>query len=88
VWLAAVAKEGWVVLSHDRKFHTILQECSAIKQHNIACFYLWGASEPIWPKLRCFIGASSGILHRAATQQRPFIYEVTANCQFRQIAIP
>jgi hypothetical protein len=76
------------VLSHDRKFHTILQECSAIKQHNIACFYLSGASEPIWAKLRCFIGASSGILHRAATQQRPFIYEVTANCQFRQIAIP
>jgi hypothetical protein len=74
------------VLSHDRKFHTILPECSAIKQHNIACFYLWGASEPIWPKLHCFMGASS--MHRAATQQRPFIYEVTASCQFRHIAIP
>jgi PIN like domain len=39
IWLAAVAQEGWIVFSHDRKFHTLLPECSAIKQHNAGCFY-------------------------------------------------
>jgi hypothetical protein len=39
-WLAKVAAEGWIVFSHDRKFHTILAECSAIKQYKAGCFYL------------------------------------------------
>jgi hypothetical protein len=87
-WLAKVGAVGWIVLSHDRKFHTILPEISAIKQYGIGCFYLWGASERPWDKLRCFMGASNGILRRAAVEPRPFIYDVLGNCQFKQVAIP
>jgi len=88
VWLAAVGAAGWVVISHDRKFHQILPEISAVKQHKIGCFYLWGASEPPWDKLRCFMGASNGIIRRAEVQMRPFIYDVLGNGQIRQVAIP
>jgi hypothetical protein len=87
-WLAKVGAAGWTVFSHDRKFHTILPECSAIKQHNIGCFYLWGASEPVWDKLRCFMRTHSGILQRAATTRRPFIFDVMGNGQIKQIPIP
>jgi len=88
VWLSAVGADGWIVLSHDRKFHTILPECSAIKQHKIGCFYLWGASERPWNKLRCFMSASNGIIRRAEVQGRPFIYDVLGNGQINQVAIP
>jgi hypothetical protein len=87
-WLAKVGAEGWTVFSHDRKFHTILPECSAIKQHKIGCFYLWGASAPIWDKLHCFMCAYEGIAERAAVTARPFIYDVMGNHQIKQIPIP
>jgi len=87
-WLAKVGAEGWTVFSHDRKFHTILPECSAIKQYKIGCFYLWGANAPVWDKMRCFMGACNGILDRANVAQRPFIYDVMGNCQIKQITIP
>lgn len=87
-WLAKVGAEGWIVISHDRKFHTITPECSAIKQYKIGCFYLWGASDPIWDKLRCFMGAHAGIMQRALNTQRPFIYDVLGNHQIKPIIIP
>jgi hypothetical protein len=87
-WLPKVGAQGWFVCSHDRKFHTILTECAAIKQYNIGCFYLWGASEPVWDKLRCFMSAYNGILRRAEGTRRPFIYEVMGNSQIKQIPIP
>jgi hypothetical protein len=87
-WLAKIGAEGWTVFSHDRKFHTILPECSAIKQHKIGCFYLWGGSAPIWEKMRSFMRAYDAIQSRALLAPRPFIYEVTGNCQLKQIPIP
>jgi PIN like domain len=87
-WLSKVGAEGWIVFSHDRKFHTILPECAAIKQHKIGCFYLWGANAPLWEKLHCFMGAYRRIAKVATTVGKPFIYDVTHNCQLKQIKIP
>jgi hypothetical protein len=87
-WLAKVGAEGWIVFSHDRKFHAILPEIAAIKQHKIGCFYLWGASMPLWDKVHCFMRAYIAIKERAESAPRPFIYEVLGNGQLKQIPIP
>ena len=88
VWISAVAAEGWTIFSHDRKFHTIQAEISAIKQYGAGCFYLPGASSPLWDKAVHFMKASSGIIQRASVAKRPFIYELTSNGRFKSVKIP
>jgi hypothetical protein len=87
-WLSKVAAEGWIVFSHDRKFHTILAECAAIKQYNAGCFYLPGASLPTWDKMSSFIRSYQGIVDRISATAKPFIYDVGYDGRFTQVQIP
>jgi hypothetical protein len=86
--LAQVAAEGWIVFSHDRKFHTLLPEISAIKQYKAGCFYLPGASLQTWDKTCMFIKAYEGIRDRIAVTSKPFIFEISYALRFHQIPIP
>jgi hypothetical protein len=88
VWLSKVAAEGWVVFSHDRKFHTLLSERSAIKQYNAGCFYLPGANDSTWDKTRYFMRWYDGIKTRIDTTAKPFIFDVAATGKFTRISIP
>ena len=88
VWLAAVAHEGWIVFSHDRKFHTLLPECSAIKQYKAGCFYLPGASARTWDKMCHFMRAYQGIVDRINVTQKPFIFELSNAGRFKRVPIP
>jgi hypothetical protein len=87
-WLSKVGAEGWTVFSHDRKFHTILPEIAAIKQHKIGCFYLWGGAMPLRDKTHCFMHAYKAIHTRALLSPRPFIYEVKGDGGLKSIKIP
>jgi hypothetical protein len=87
-WLAKVGAEGWIVFSHDRKFHRIEAESTAIKQHKVGCFYLWGANNETWDKLCCFMGGYDGIAQRIALLPKPFIFNVERSCRIRHVKIP
>jgi hypothetical protein len=76
------------VLSHDRKWHNESPNVAAIKQHNIACFYLWGASAPIWEKLRCFVSGYDRIVAAIESTARPFIFDITRNGRLAGVSIP
>jgi PIN domain-containing protein len=88
VWLSKVAAEGWIVFSHDRKFHTLLPERSAIKQYSAGCFYLPGANRATWEKTRYFLRWFDGISNRASATAKPFIFELSAMGKFTKISIP
>ena len=77
-----------IVFSHDRKFHTLLPEISAIKQHKAGCFYLPGASLQTWDKTCLFMRSYEEIKDRVAVTAKPFIFEIDHAIRFRQIAIP
>jgi hypothetical protein len=66
-WLSEVGRRGWLVFSHDRKFHLLPAELSAIKQHDVGCFYLWGANAKTWDKARVFARAFDSIVEIAAS---------------------
>jgi hypothetical protein len=83
-----VASEGWFIFSHDRKFHTLLPEISAIKQYKARCFYLPGASSPTWEKMCMFMRAYDGIAGRIELTARPFIFEISPANRFTRISIP
>jgi hypothetical protein len=79
VWLPTVGANGWFVVGHDKKFHARPNELAALKQHEIGCFYLWGAEAPRWEKMRCFVRAYERIVDAALNTQRPFAYNVREN---------
>jgi hypothetical protein len=76
------------VFSHDRKFHTLLLEISAIKQHKAGCFYLPGANSQTWEKIRYFLRAYDGINDRIGVTAKPFIFEISRAGRFKRISIP
>jgi hypothetical protein len=87
-WLSKVGAEGWVVLSHDRKWHNESPNIAAIKQHNIGCFYLWGANSTTWEKLSCFVRGYGKIANAITHAPRPFIFHLHLNCSLTRIKIP
>ena len=88
-WLADVGKRGWIVFSHDKKFHKsgYESEVSAIKQFEVGCFYLWGANAPPLEKARCFFRAYDKIVKAIETTERPFIYSVSKAGRLSRIKI-
>jgi hypothetical protein len=83
-----VAAEGWIVFSHDRRFHTRLPEYAAIKQYKAACFYLPGASSPTWDKLCYFTRGYRGMAERIGVTSKPFIFELSYAGRFKRVSIP
>jgi hypothetical protein len=65
------AKKAGLFFSHDRKFHTLFPEISAIKQYKAGCFYLSGAGLQTWDKTYMFIRAYEGIRDRIAVTKKP-----------------
>ena len=87
-WLAEVGKRNWVVFSHDQKFHLLPAELSAIKQHNVGCFYLWGPNAKTWDKARVFAKAYDRIVAAVKLEHRPFIYHVTKSGALKKVKMP
>jgi PIN like domain len=77
-WLAVVGEKGWVVFSHDRRFHEESASAAAIKHHNIGCFYMAGATYDNWTKLELFMRAHRRIIDLATATKRPYVFQLTA----------
>lgn len=73
-WLAIIGRKGWIVISHDGKWHREEAPLAAIKQHKIPCFYLWGAQIPIWEKISLLSKVYPKIRKTVASEKKPFIY--------------
>ena len=86
-WLSIVGQHGWIVFSHDRKYHKITAEVSAIKQFDIGCFYLWGAEATTWGKLCAFTKWSPDIIDLARITRRPFIFNVPRSGRIEPVAL-
>lgn len=76
-WLAEVSRNNWVVISHDKRFHTDSIAIEAVRQHGGRVFYLDGGGSVKWDKLRRFAVAFKRICAIVETQKPPFIYRVT-----------
>ena len=87
-WLAIVGKKDWIVFSHDRKFHTEAMESAAVKQHNVGCFYLPAANDPVWDKCSIFIRSFNRIRKLAVATEKPFIFDLKRNGHLKKIDLP
>jgi PIN like domain len=85
VWLTFVGKRGWFVIGQDHSYHLELAELTAIRDHKIGVFYIWGAEEKKWDTMRYLARVYPAILSHAETTDRPFIFKVGFNGKFRKI---
>lgn len=76
-WLADVSAKGWIVISHDKRFHTDSLAIDAVRQHGGRVFYLDGGSSVKWDKLRRFAAAYKRICKIVDNERAPYIYRVT-----------
>lgn len=76
-WLSMVGQKGWVVISHDRRFHTDSLALEAVRQHGVRVFYLCGAPLKTWDKLRIFAQTFKRMEKIIADQKPPYIYQVS-----------
>lgn len=88
IWLSRIGQWGWTVIGHDSKYHKKPPELSAIKQYKVGCFYLWGAENTRWEKLKCFARAYDRIVEADVATPKPFIYRVSRTGRLRMIALP
>ena len=86
-WLEIVGQRGWVVFSHDRKFHSEAIENAAVKQHLVRCFYLPCASGATWSKLSIFVKVFDRVRGIAESQSPPYVYNVQPNGRLRKIPL-
>lgn len=76
-WLAVTSAKKWIVISHDKRFHSDSLAIEAVKQHGGRVFYLDGGSSVKWDKLRRFAASYRKICKIVEREKHPFIYRVT-----------
>lgn len=85
VWLAEVGGKGWFVFSYDAKWKDEAVAIEAIKQHNIGCFHLHGASSLSFDRLASFVRSYDKIMETAKNERRPFIVQFDSRNQMKRL---
>ena len=85
IWLADVGSKGWFVFSYDAKWQDEAPAIEAIRQHNIGCFYLYGASSQAFHRLASFVRSYDKIMETAKGERRPFILQFDSRNQTKRL---
>lgn len=84
-WIAKTAAQGWILLTHDKRFHQDSMAVAAVKQFKAACFYLDGGSYPGWDKHILFGRRFTRVKQIVSSTRRPFIYRIHHRGEVRRI---
>lgn len=84
-WLHEVGSKKWIVISHDAKWHNEPAAIEAIKQHNIKCFYLYGANSQMFFKLGALAHNWRKISARITSEKGPFIYRLSVHNRLSKV---
>lgn len=76
-WLSLVGSKKWIVISHDAKWHTEPAAITAIQQHKVRCFYLYGANSQMFFKVKALAHNWEKIREKINAEKGPFIYRIS-----------
>lgn len=86
-WLARAGSEGWLVITHDKKVRTRPGERRAIMDHGVGCFILTYKQDLKKEEIVALISSNLEEMERRFEEtQRPFIYTVSKNGEFKEYA--
>jgi hypothetical protein len=78
-WLAEAGRQGWIVISRDKKIRTRPGERRILQESNVGCFIVAQKQNLTkWQYLRLLAGALDKIEEAFGTTPRPFIYKIDA----------
>ena len=84
-WLAEAGREGWVVVTRDKRIRSRAAERQAILDHDVGCFILAQRQVPTpWAALKIVVPILDEMVQRFAETPRPFIFTIDSGLRFRQ----
>lgn len=88
-WLPVAGKNGWLVITRDKKIRTRPGERRAILENNVGCFCLIQKKDPTrWQYLKLLVMTLEKMERSFATTPRPFIYGVDQSGKLSLITPP
>jgi hypothetical protein len=85
VWLRAVGINGWLGITHDKHIRKRPGEKQAIIDHSVGCFILTYKNDLKRPEIvKLVLDNIEEMEEKFITTQRPFIYTVTKDREFRK----
>lgn len=86
-WMRPVARDGWIVVTQDYRFLRVAATQEAVRQHNAAVFYLWGANALAWQTTRIFLWALPRMIERVQDTNPPYVYRVEGSSRIRTVSL-
>jgi predicted nuclease of predicted toxin-antitoxin system len=86
-WLAEAGRQGWLVITHDRKIRTRPGERRAILENGVGCFIMTYRQDLKKDEIVALISSTLQEMERRFEETpRPFIYTVSKGGEFREYA--
>jgi predicted nuclease of predicted toxin-antitoxin system len=86
-WLAAVGKQGWVVLSKDARIRRDAFEREALRSASVKAFFLTQQGLTGEEMAQIFVAALPGMVTRASRQPGPFVYTLSRGGVFAHVKL-
>ena len=87
-WLREAGRQGWLVVTHDKKIRSRPGERRAIKEHNVGCFILAYKQDLKKREIaELVLSALQDMEELFERTPRPFIYTISKDGEFRQYSI-
>lgn len=84
-WLEAAGREGWLVISRDKRIRSRFGERTALQRHGVGCFILaQKKSLTRWEYLKLLARTLDEMVQRFEETPRPFIYAVDSAGSMRK----
>lgn len=86
-WLTEAGRQGWMIVSHDKKIRHRPSEMRALRESSCGCFVL--AYRDNLPKEQVYelvLSALDEMVRRFNEEPKPFLYTVTKNLDFKEHA--
>jgi hypothetical protein len=75
-WLEYIGKQGWFLITVDKRIRRRPLEREALKKYKVGAFFLLGKSMSRWDRVRQIVRAWDKINDIANKEKPPFIYQV------------
>ena len=87
-WLAEAGREGWLVITRDKRIRHRPAEKDAIREHGVGCFVLGHRKNLTREAYLSFLPPLLDEMERLfAETSRPFVYVVDSAGAMRQVAL-
>jgi PIN domain-containing protein len=76
IWLQHIGKQGWILVTVDKRIRKRPLEIEALKKFHVGAFFLAGKTMGGWDRVKQVVRAWHRMKEIAEKEKRPFIFQV------------